>query len=77
MFLALIDALTAGLSLWEHKDKTKYSDAIYELKRKWYEEYSKDPADRSNAVLDNLELELRLCSSAFATAVGISQVRNQ
>lgn len=74
MFLALLETLSAGLSLWEHKEKNKYVDAVIELKRKWYEEYSKDPADRNHNVLDNLDVELRIIAAAFAAAVGKQKV---
>lgn len=74
MFLALLETLTAGLHLWSDKNKTKYLDAIYELKHKWYEEYKKAPADRSNAVLDNLDVELRICAAAFVASVGKPEV---
>lgn len=74
MFLALLETLTAGLSLWEHKDRNKYIDAIKNLKEQWYEEYKKDPADRNHNVLDNLDVELRILCAAFASAVGKQKV---
>ena len=69
MFLALLETLTAGLNLWDSKEKNKYIDAVVELKRKWYEENSKNPAERSNAVLDNLDIELRIVAAAFVASV--------
>jgi hypothetical protein len=76
MFLALLETLSAGLTLWDHKEKTKYVDAVTELKRKWYEEYQKHKSIRDNAVLDNIELELRIVATAFAATVGNSKVRD-
>lgn len=70
MFEALAKALAAGLSLWESKEKRKYVDRVIELKRAHYEEYNKDPAHRSDAVLDNLEHELRIVAIGFAASVG-------
>jgi len=72
MFEVLAKALAAGLSLWESKEKRKYLDKLMELKSDWYEEYNKGPGYRSNAVLDNLELELRILAVAFSTSVGAS-----
>ena len=74
MFLALLETLTAGLHLWSDKKKTKYLDAVYELKHQWYEEYKKDPSERNHNVLDNLDVELRLVAAAFAASVGKPEV---
>lgn len=60
----------AGLNLWNSKEKTKYVDRAIKLKERWREEYNKPSGARSNAVLDNLESELRELAVAFSTAAG-------
>jgi len=70
MFEALLTVLGAGLSIWEHKEKTKYVDKLMSLKRDWYEEYNKPDHIRSDAALDNIEFELRVLSLGFASEVG-------
>lgn len=69
MFETLAAALLTGLSLWEHKEKTKLADKVIELKRLRYEEQNKSEDLRSDAVLDNLEFELRLAAHAFYSLV--------
>lgn len=68
MFESLAKALAAGLSLWESKEKNKYIDRLEKAKREYREEFNKAPADRSDAVLDNLEFELRIITDSFAAA---------
>ena len=70
MFESLATALAAGLSIWAHKEKHKYVDRLMDLRKRHYEEYNKLDDYRSDAVLDNLEFELRVLASAFSTAVG-------
>lgn len=70
MFESLAKALAAGLSIWEHKDKLKYSEKLASLKRAHRDEINKPRNRRSNAVLDNLEFELRLLVDSFSAAVG-------
>lgn len=70
MFESLAKALAAGLSLWESKEKRKYIDRLMELKRDWYAEFNKDPAVRSDAILDHLRRELCILSDAFSSHIG-------
>jgi hypothetical protein len=70
MFEALLVVLGAGLSIWEHKEKTKYVNKLMDLKREWYEEYNKPDSIRSTIALDNIEFELRVLSLGFAAEVG-------
>ena len=67
---ALIKSLSAGLSLWKSKEARKYVNKLMGLKRDYYEEYNKSLSDRDDAVLDNIEFELRLLSEAFSSQVG-------
>ncbi len=68
MFLALVGVLEAALRLWDDKEKHKYQDKLLALKKAYYEEYNKNPERRSDAVLDNLDFELRILSSGFVSA---------
>lgn len=70
MFQALLETLTAGLKLWDDKEKTKYVDKKMQIEKDYYVEYNKGPDLRSDAVLDNLEFELRVLAAAFAAGVG-------
>jgi hypothetical protein len=70
MFESLAKALAAAFSLWEHKEKNKYRDELIALKEARNEEINKDPATRSDAVLDHLEFKLRLLADSFSTQVG-------
>jgi hypothetical protein len=72
MFEALANTLASAFSIWDHKEKTKYIDTLMGLKKDYYEEYNKDSAHRSDAVLDRLEFELRVLSAAFTNSVSSS-----
>jgi hypothetical protein len=76
MFESLAKALAAGLSLWESKEKRRYLDELIELKRKWYAEFNLGEGNRSNAVLDGIELELRILTDSFSSAVGTKDAGN-
>ena len=76
MFESLLTVLGAGLSLWNNKERTKYVDQLMSLKQRYYEEYNKDAEHRSDAILDSIELELRILASAFSTNVGKSDAQD-
>jgi hypothetical protein len=76
MFQSLLTALSAGLTLWSSKEKTKYQDHIIKLRTEWHEEYSKSPEDRSDAVLDDIEFRLQCLCSSFSIAVGATNPKN-
>lgn len=69
MFEALLTVLGAGLSIWEHKEKTKYVDKLMSLRRQYKDEMNKSESNRSDAVLDNLEFELNNLALAFSAQV--------
>lgn len=77
MFELLVKTLHTGLSLWDSKEKNKYRDKLIELERAYREEKNKDPAHRSDAILDNLEFELRLISIGFNSSVGEQNLTNK
>jgi hypothetical protein len=77
MFESLLVVLGAGLQLWLSKEKTKYVDKLISLKKDYYEESNKPFDLRSDAVLDNLEFELRILGTAFAANVGKQDTPNQ
>lgn len=69
MFESLAKALAAGLSIWEHKEKNKYIDRLERIRKDYREEYNKPIGVRSDAVLDDLEFQLRLAADSFAASV--------
>lgn len=70
MIETIFPVLEQGLRLWNTKESRKYLDQVIELKRKWYEEYNKPQDIRSDAVLDNIQFELRILSLAFVSNSG-------
>lgn len=70
MVEAIFQALAAGLSLWKSIEQRKYIDKLASLKRDYREETSKDPSLRSDAILDNIEFEVKLLANSFALSVG-------
>lgn len=76
MFSALLAVLGAGLELWASKEKHKYIDQLTDLERRHREEENKPSDQRSDAVLDNLEFELRQLGRNFAAAVGKQNAAN-
>ena len=75
MISALFTALSTGLSLWLHKDKTKYLDKVTKLKKEYYEEYNKERHDMAR--LDNIAFELQLVSEAFSSQVRASEAESK
>lgn len=70
MVTVILSLLNTGLSLWLHKEKTKYIDEVREIEREYYAEINKPEDQRSDAVLDNLEWKLRSVARAFTAHVG-------
>ena len=75
MFTALANCLASGLSIAEFKEKHKYIDKLIALEKAYHEEYIKPLTHRSDAVLDNLEWELRLLSTAFGAAIRVKDAK--
>lgn len=50
---------------------------VMDLERRYYEEYNKPLERRSDAVLDNLEFQLRVAGLGFAASVGKSNAQVQ
>ena len=68
MVTEIIALLKTGLSIWQSKEARKYLDKVISLEKDWYEAYNAE--DRNNALLDNIEFELRVVSRAFRSEVG-------
>lgn len=77
MFEVLLKVLGAGLSIWASKEARKYIDQKIALEKAWYAEYNKPDSDRSDAVLDNIEFQLRTLCIAFAAEAGKSDTTNK
>lgn len=70
MFSLILSILSAGLSIWASKEKTKYIDQLTDIEKRYREESNKPRDLQSDAVLDNLEFELRQLARNFAASVG-------
>ncbi len=68
MIELLFQALATGLSIWNDAQKHKYVDRLMALRQEYYAESNKALPERSDAVLDNLEFELRNLTAGFAAA---------
>ena len=77
MFELLASVLSSSLQIWAHKEKNKYVDRLMELRKAYYLESNKDPSIRSDAVLDNLNFELRILALAFSSTVGKPDFANK
>lgn len=67
---SLIKLLGSALSIWESKEKTKYLDQLIALKREYYAEYNKPLEIRSDAILDDVLLRLRILGDSVCSAIG-------
>lgn len=74
MVESILGILEAGLSLWQSYEKRKYVDKLMSLKRDYYNELKKDPAERSDAVLDNIRFELLNLGAGFSAAVKVENL---
>jgi hypothetical protein len=72
MFTSILNIISAALSIWASKEKTKYSDELKKLREDFYEEYNKPLEERSDAVLDALTLRLRILTDSVTAAIGTS-----
>lgn len=69
MINAILNLLTAGLTLWDDKEKHKYTDRLISLKEKYRAEMAKDDSHRSDANLDDIRFELLLLVTSFSASV--------
>ena len=69
MFASILGIVEAALSIWQSKLRQKYIDRVDEIKRAYYAENNKPAGERSDAVLDNLEFELRVASQSLAADI--------
>lgn len=66
MVTVILELAKSLLSIVDIKIRRKYIDQLLELERLYYAEINKTDGVRSNAVLDNIEHELRVIGSAIA-----------
>lgn len=69
IFGAILGIVEAALSIWASKLRQKYIDKVETLKRAYYAEINKPREEQSDAVLDNLEFELRITSASLAADI--------
>lgn len=69
IFGSILGIVEAALSIWNSKLKHKYIDKVETLKRAYYAEMNKPREEQSDAVLDNLEFELRITAASLAADI--------
>lgn len=69
MFASILGIVEAALSIWASKLRQKYIDKVESLKRDYYAEINKPMTERSDAVMDNLEFELRITTASLAADI--------
>jgi hypothetical protein len=84
LITAIFGVAEATLSLLQEREKNyaikksvELAERLHHIKTEWYKEYNRDPETRSDAVLDSLELELRLVLTDFAAIIRSSDVQNK
>lgn len=70
MFDLLLRVLEKALGLETSLESRKYQDKFIRLKGDYYEEFNKDLAIRSDAVLDNIRRELCDLADSFSASPG-------
>lgn len=73
MIETILQLFLVGLSIWEHKEKTKYIDQVVKLRAKYYAENNKPAGSRNDALLDSIRFELLNLADAFASEVASSK----
>jgi hypothetical protein len=89
MALAIIQLINAALSIWVSEEKMKYIEENKSLEAKYYAEINKPVAPdeesykndfrsyRNNAVLDDIEFQLRNLSLALSASITATSSGNQ
>lgn len=77
MFETILGVLSAAFTLWDDLEKDKYVSKLVTLKEQYYAEFNKPADQRSDAVLDNIEFELRLLATGFASSVGTKNTQDK
>jgi hypothetical protein len=72
IFGAILGIVQAALSIWASKLRQKYVDKVESITRAYYAEMNKPEAERSDAVLDNLQFELIITSRSLAADIKLS-----
>lgn len=65
-----LGVLKEALTLWNHKESTKYLDRVIKLEKEYYEELNKPLDARSDYKLDSIMLELTIISRSFVMFPG-------
>lgn len=73
MFNIILGIVEAALSIWASKLRQKYIDKVEQIKRDYYAEINKPENERSDAVLDNLEFELRITTASLTNDLRLPQ----
>ncbi len=73
----LIASIRTGLSIWEHKEKTKYLDHLNDLEMKYYAATNLPESQQDHAYIDNLIFQLFLARRAFSATAGQTSTVHQ
>lgn len=77
MVQTLMDVLKSAFALLEIHERDKYHSDLLDLERQYHEETNKDPSVRSDAVLDELESQLRILADSFTALASKPNAPNQ
>lgn len=72
IFGTILGIVEAALSIWASKLRQKYIDKVEGIKRLYYAEMNKPVEERSDALLDNLEFELKITTASLASEIKLS-----
>ncbi len=62
---SILQILKFSLSIWEHKERTKFQSRVMELERDYLQEKSKDEHDKDDDTLGIIEFELNIVLKQF------------
>lgn len=68
--------LEQGLTLWNSKEASKYTDQVLKLKERYYVEYNKPLNIRSDVAMDSICLHLQHLCESFVTAAQSKNSQN-
>ena len=69
MFAVILEILSAALSIWANAAKTKYIDQKIAIETQYYAEQNKPDGQRSDAILDDLEEQLKVLAMGVAAEI--------
>lgn len=84
LITAIFSAAEASLQLLSKKEEDftakkaiKLNEKLHDLRTRFYEEYNKNENVRSDAILDHIQLELRIFLTDFASFIRSQNVQDK